>query len=118
MKGEEYVIAYASKSLEGSEQHYWTTWKELLDVMRVVKNVLCYLYGQRVIVWTDNRTVRWLYRRKYPVGQLARWTEVIDTYDVPFQHRLGLKHGYAHGLLRYLCKQSRGEYVHVKANLV
>ena len=83
---EEQVIAYVSKSLEGSEQRYCTAGKELLAVVWALKHFNCYLYGQKITVRTDNSTVSWLHRSKDPVGQSARWIGVIDTYDITFQH--------------------------------
>ena len=86
---EERVTAYVSKWLEGSEQRYCTARKELLAVV-----VICYLYGQKITVRTNNSTLNWLHRSKDPWGQPARWIEVIDTYDITFQHQPGRKHGY------------------------
>ena len=106
---EERVIAYVSKSLEGSEQRYCTTRKELLAVVRALKHFKCYLYGQKITVRTDNSAVSWLHRSKDPVGQPARWIEVIDTYDITFQHRPGRKHGKADALSRYPCRQCWGD---------
>ena len=60
--GEERVIAYVSKSLEGSEQGYCTARKELLAVVRALKHFKCYLYGQKILVRTDNSAVSWLHR--------------------------------------------------------
>ena len=77
---EERVIAYVSKSLEGREQRYCTARKELLAVVRALKHFKWYLYGQKITVRTDNSAVSWLHRSKDPVGQPARWIEVIDTY--------------------------------------
>ena len=79
---EESVIAYVSKSLEGIEQRYCTARKELLAVIRALKHFKCYLYGQKITVRTDNSAVSWLHMSKDPVGQPARWIEVIDTYDI------------------------------------
>ena len=44
--GEERVIAYVSKSLEGTEQPYCTACNELLAVVGALKHFKCYLYGQ------------------------------------------------------------------------
>ena len=103
---EERVIAYVSKSLEGSEQRYCTARKELLAVVRALKHFKCYLYGQKITVRTDNSAMSWLHRSKDPVGQPARW---IDTYDITFQHRPGRKHGNADALSRYPCRQCGGD---------
>ena len=43
--GEERIIAYASMSLEGSEQQYCTARKELVAVIQALKHFKCYLYG-------------------------------------------------------------------------
>ena len=52
--GEERVIVYVSKSLEGSEQRYCRARKELLAVVRPLKHFKCYLYGQKITVRMDN----------------------------------------------------------------
>ena len=71
---EERVVAYVSKSLEGSKQRYCTARKELLAVVWALKHFKCYLYGQKITVRTDNSAVSWLHRSKDPVGQPARWS--------------------------------------------
>ena len=78
--GEEHVIAYISKSLEGSEQRYCTARKELLAVFRALKHFKCYLYGQKITVRMDNSAVgSGCTGVKDPLGQPARWIKVIDT---------------------------------------
>ena len=69
--GEERVLEYFSESLEGSELQYCTAFKELLVVVRALKHFKCYLYGQKVIVRTDNSAVSWLHRSKDPMGDQA-----------------------------------------------
>ena len=107
--GEDRVIAYVSKSIEGSEQRYCTARKELLAVVRAFKHFKCYLYGQKITVRTDYSALSWLHRSKDLVGQPARWTEVIVTYDITFQHRPGRKHWNADTLSQYLCQQCGGD---------
>ena len=60
----------------------------------------------------------WLHRSKDPVGQPARWIEVIDTYDITFQHRPGRKHGNADALSLYLCRQCGGDCAGITAKEV
>ena len=80
--GEERVIGYLSKSLEGSKQCYCMARKKLLTVVRALKNFKCCLYGQKITVGTDNSDVSWLHRSKDPLGQPDRWIDVFDTYDI------------------------------------
>ena len=107
--GDEQVIAYASKSLEGTKQRYCTARNELLAVVRALKHFKCYLYGQKITVRTNYCAVSWLHHSKDPVGQPARWIEVIDTYNDTFQHQPGRNHGNADALSRYPCGQSGGK---------
>ena len=79
---EERVIAYVSKSLEGSEQRYCTARKELLAVVRALKHFKCYLYGQKITVRTDNSTVSWLHRSKRP----SRTASAMDRGDRHLRH--------------------------------
>ncbi len=79
--GQETVVAYASKSLTKAERKYCVTRKELLVVVYFVKYFRHYLYGKRFTVKTDHNSLRWLLNFKNPEGQLARWIEVLTTYD-------------------------------------
>ncbi|XP_065927594.1 uncharacterized protein [Magallana gigas] len=51
------------------------------------KNYRHYLYGRRFLLRTDHGSLRWLLKFKNPEGQLARWLEVISTYDMMIEHR-------------------------------
>lgn len=42
---------------------------------------------------------------KNPEGQLARWLEVLSTYDMLIEHRPGAQHQNADALSRIPCKQ-------------
>ena len=79
-------------------------------VFRGLKHFKCYLYAQKITVRMDNSAVSWLHGSTDPVGQPARWIDVIDTYDVTFQHWPGWKHGNADALSRYPCCKCGGEF--------
>ena len=70
---EERVIAYVSKSLEGSEQRYCTARKELLAVVRALKHFKCYLYGQKI-----TGPEAWERGRPLPVPLPAVWGVLRD----------------------------------------
>ena len=90
--GQEKVAAYASRALTKSERKYCVTRKELLAVVYFVKYFRHYLYGKRFTVRTDHGSLRWLLNFKNPEGQLARWIEVLTTYDMDIQHHPGTQH--------------------------
>ena len=98
--GREVVLAYLSKALSAAEQNYCITRKELFAVVTASKAWHPYLYGRSVTVRTDNTAVAWAKRLKRPVGQMARWLQVLDTYDLHEVHRPGRIHWNADALSR------------------
>ena len=66
-----------------------------------------YLYGRKFTVRTDHGALQWLMNFKDSEGQMARWLEILGTYDYEVVYRLGAKHGNADALSRKPC--SRGE---------
>ena len=106
-RGQERVIAYFSKSLGRSERQYCITRKELLAIVASVKHFHHYLYGVHFTVRTDHGALTWLTRFKHPEGQMARWLEVLSSYDFKIQHRAGLQHRNADGLSRRPCSPCR-----------
>ena len=105
LNGQEYVIAYASRTLTKSERRYCVTRKELLALVHFVKYFRHYLYGKTFTIRTDHGSLRWLMKFKNPEGQLARWLEVLSSYSMKIEHRPGRLHGNADGLSRIPCKQ-------------
>jgi hypothetical protein len=102
---QEKVIAYTSKALNKEEQIYCVIRKELL----VVVSAHSYLYGQDVLLRTDNAAVSWLKNLKMPSGQIARWLQEIEDYNLTITHRPGRQHGNADALSRKSCKACSGQ---------
>ena len=103
--GHERVIAYASRTLTKSERRYCVTRKELLALVHFVKYFRHYLYGKTFTVRTDHGSLRWLMQFKNPEGQIARWLEILSSYDMKIEHRPGRLHKNADGLSRIPCNQ-------------
>ena len=101
--GEEKVIAFYSESLSKSERNYCVTRKELLAVAVAVKSYHHYLCGRQFLVRTDHGALKWLLKFKDPEAQLARWLELLGTYDCNIQHRSGICHGNADAPSRRPC---------------
>ena len=98
--GKERVIAYMSKSMNKQERAYCVTRKELPAVVTALRSFHSYLYGQEVLLRTDNAAVSWMRNLKRPTGQTARWLEELGTYNLNVIHRPGN----ADGLSRKPCK--------------
>ena len=101
--GIERVISYYSHSLDKPERNYCVTRRELLAIVLAVKNYHSYLYGSKTTVRTDHGALRWLLNFKNPEGQVARWIERLETYDINIVHRSGIRHGNCDALSRRPC---------------
>ena len=99
-EGQEKVIAYASRTLNKSQQKYCTTHKELLAFVTFIKHFRHYLLGRKFMVRTDHAALKWLRNFKEPEGMIARWLSVLETYDFEISHRRGSLHGNADGMSR------------------
>ena len=102
--GHERPVAYFSRTLNKAECNYCITRKELLAIVASVKHFHAYLYGQKFKVRTDHGALTWLMKFKHPEAQVARWIEVLDTYDFVIEHRAGRSHGNADALSRRPCE--------------
>ncbi len=103
--GVEKPIAYGSTSLSKSERNYCVTRRELLAVVTFLKKYRHYIGGRKVKVRTDHGSLRWLCNFKNPEAQLARWLEVLSTFNMELEYRPGSKHVNADALSRKPCRQ-------------
>ncbi|GFX37836.1 retrovirus-related Pol polyprotein from transposon 412 [Trichonephila clavipes] len=87
--GQERVIAYFSKCLSKPERSYCVTRKELLAIEKAVEHFHPYLYNRRFLLRTNHASLTWLLNFKNPEGQIARWIQRLQEYDVEIRHRKG-----------------------------
>lgn len=98
--GKERVISYGSKRLSKEQERYSVTRRELLAVIYFVEKFRHFLLGNRFTLRTDHGSLRWLFEFKNPKGQVARWIEILQQYDMEIVHRSGNKHQNADSLSR------------------
>ncbi|UYV75940.1 K02A2.6-like [Cordylochernes scorpioides] len=102
-EGSERVIAYFSKTLSQPERNYCVTSKELLAIVKSIEHFHHYLYGQEFILRSYHASLQWLLNFKNPEGQLARWIQRLQEYQVKIQHCPGKRHQNADALSRRPC---------------
>jgi hypothetical protein len=102
--GKERVIAYGSRTMSKEERRYCVTRQELLAVVHFIKTYRHFLYGHNFLVRTDHGALKYLFNFKEPEGQMARWLQVLDTYDFDIEHRAGKRHCNADAMSRGPCK--------------
>ena len=84
-------IAYASRAVQPAERSYCTTLKELLAVIYELKHFRQFLLGRR-FYQTDHAALTSLFRTPEPVGQQARYLDLLGEYDMKIVHRPGASH--------------------------
>ena len=97
---EERVVGYESYVLSAPQRNYCVTRKELLAVVTFTRTYCHYLLGNHFSVRTDHGSLVWLMNFKNIEGQLARWLEELQEYDMEVSHRAGRAHGNADALSR------------------
>ena len=100
------VIAYASRGLRKEERHYCTTRKELLAIVYGLKQFRPFLLGPEFLLRTDHAALTSLLKTPEPVGQQARWLDLLAEYHFKIQHRAGVQHSNADSLSRRPCDRT------------
>ena len=97
------VLAYASRVMDPSERFYCTTRKELLGIIFALKQFRHYLLSSPFLLRTDHAALTSLMRSPEPVGQQARWLDLLAEYSFRIEHRAGRLHSNSDSLSRRPC---------------
>ena len=83
------VIAYASRQLKKHEKNYPTHDLELAVVMFALKIWRHYLYGVPCRIFTDHKSLQYIFSQKELNLRQRRWLELIKDYDCIIEYHLG-----------------------------
>ncbi|GJY12639.1 reverse transcriptase domain-containing protein [Tanacetum coccineum] len=73
-------IHYASKTMTEAESHYTTTEKEMLAVVYAFEKFRSYLILNKIIVYTDHSTLKYLFAKKDSKARLLRWVLLLQEF--------------------------------------
>jgi len=76
------VIAYASRQLKVHEKNYPVHDLELAAIVHALKIWRHYLYGVPCEVFTDHRSLQYLFKQKELNLRQRRWLELLKDYDI------------------------------------
>ena len=76
------VVAYASRQLKVHEKNYPTHDLELAAIVFALKIWRCYLYGEKFEVYSDHKSLKYLFTQKELNLRQRRWIELLEDYDV------------------------------------
>ena len=95
-----HVVAYASRQLRPHERNYPTHDLELAAVIFALKIWRCYLYGARFQVFSDHKSLKYLFTQKDLNLRQRRWVEYMEDYDFTLQYHPGKANVVADALSR------------------
>ncbi|KAH0671258.1 hypothetical protein KY285_025475 [Solanum tuberosum] len=104
------VIAYASRQLKVHEKNYPTHDLELAAVVFSLKIWRHYLYGVHVDVFTDHKSLQYVFTQKELNLRQRRWLEFLKDYDMSVHCHPGKANVVADALSRL----SMGSVAHVE----
>jgi len=84
-----HVIAYASRQLKTHERNYPTHDLELAAVIFALKIWCYYLLGDRVLIYTDHKSLKYIFTQKELNMRQRRLLELMADYDVNLQYHPG-----------------------------
>jgi hypothetical protein len=94
------VISYASRKLKTHEQNYPTHDLELAAVVFALKLWRHYLYGEACDIFTDHKSLKYIFTQKELNMRQRRWLELIKDYDLTIQYHPGKANVVADALSR------------------
>src|SRR5688572_30473635 len=96
------VIAYASRALRPHEQNYPTHDLELAAVVHALKMWRHYLMGTHCNIFTDHKSLKYIFTQADLNIRQRRWLELIKDYDLEVHYHPGKANVVADALSRKL----------------
>ena len=94
------VIAYASRHLNEYELRYPTHDLELAAIVFALKIWRYYLYGEKCEIYTDHKSLKYIFTQKELNMRQRRWLELIKDYDCIINYHPGKANVVADALSR------------------
>ncbi|KAI3757501.1 hypothetical protein L6452_05041 [Arctium lappa] len=94
------VIAYASRQLKVHEKNYPTHDLELAAVVFALKLWRHYLYGTKCTLYTDHKSLKYVFDQKELNMRQRRWLELLKDYDCELLYHPGKANVVADALSR------------------
>ncbi|WVZ76109.1 hypothetical protein U9M48_024111 [Paspalum notatum var. saurae] len=94
------VIAYASRQLRDHEKNNPTHDLELAAVVHALKVWRHYLFGQKCDIYTDHKSLKYIFTQTELNMRQRRWLELIKDYDLEIHYHPGKANVVADALSR------------------
>jgi ribonuclease HI len=94
------VVAYSSRQLKVHEKNYPTHDLELAAVVHALKTLRHYLYGQKCDIYTDHKSLKYIFTNLELNMRQRRWLELIKDYELEIHYHPGKANVVADALSR------------------
>lgn len=98
--GSDKPIAFASRTLNKSEEKYSAIEKELLAVVWACKYFRPYLYGRKFVLYTDHKPLTYGLNLKDTNNRLVHWRLSLSEFEYEIKYRPGKQNTVADSLSR------------------
>ena len=98
------VVTYGSRQLKNHEQNYPTHDMELAAVVFALKILHHYLYGKEFEVYSDHKSLKYIFTQRDLNMRQHRWMEFLEDYDFTLHYHPGK----ANVVVDALSRKSRG----------
>jgi hypothetical protein len=110
LDGNEYPIAFASRSCNSHERNYASYKGEMAAAVWAVDYFRMYLLGQAFTLVTDHQPLAFLMRSQKLAGVYARWACRLQEYDITIAYRPGAANANADGISRFPLPSSDADW--------
>ena len=107
------VVAYASRQLRPHEVNYPTHDLELAAVVFALKVWRHYLYGEKSVIYTNHKSLKYLLTQKELNLRQRRWIELLKDYDCLIEYHPGKENVVADALSRKVVSEVRPMFAHL-----
>ncbi|RDY05590.1 Retrovirus-related Pol polyprotein from transposon 17.6, partial [Mucuna pruriens] len=75
--------------MDPAQMNYTSTEKELLKIIFALDKFRAYLLGSKVIVFSDNATLKYLLKKQDAKPRLIRWMLLLQEFNLEIRDRKG-----------------------------
>ena len=86
---DQWVITYASRALRRHEENYATHDLELAAVVHALKIWRHYLLGNPIYIYSDHKSLEYIFTQSKLNLRQRRWLELIKDYDLEIHYHPG-----------------------------